>query len=200
MPPAGANAARPLPEENTVRYLIDVRGSTFNVKGSSTGVLSAFGHDPTIAIHDFWGDVEFSPGTASLEDARVLLHIRAGSLEVAGDINEKDRTEIQRRMLDEVLQANPYPEIFYECSRVTGSGNGERYWLALSGELTLKGVTRPAPVMTRVVVNDSSVRASGEFVVKMSDFGIPPVTAVGGAIRLKDELKCTFDIVARKQA
>jgi len=83
---------------------------------------------------------------------------------------------------------------------VTGSGNGERYWLALNGELTLRGITREVPVMTRAVVNDTSVRASGEFVLRQSDFGIPPVTAVGGTIRLKDELKCTFDIVARKQS
>ena len=199
MPPAGANAARPLPEENTVRYIIDVRGSTFNVKATSTGMLSAFGHDPTIAIRDFWGDVEFSPGTASLEDARVLLRIRSNSLEIAGDVNEKDRAEMQRRMVDEVLEAKQNAEILYECSRVTGSGNGESYWLALNGELTLRGVTRPVPVMTRVVVNDITVRASGEFAVKQSDFGIPPVTAVGGTIRLRDELKCTFDIVARKQ-
>jgi hypothetical protein len=30
-------------------------------------------------------------------------------------------------------------------------------------------------------------------------YGIAPVTAAAGAIRIKDEVKCTFDIVARKQ-
>lgn len=200
MPLHATNAARPLPEEDTVRYLIDARGSSFGLKASSTGLLSAFGHDPRIAIRDFWGDVEFNPADPSLERARVLLHIRSDSLEVTEEVNEKDRGEIQRRMLDEVLECPRYPEIFYECSRVTGSGNGQRYWLVLNGELTLKGVTRMLAVDVRVLMNDSNLRASGEFSIKPSDFGIPPVTAVGGTIRLKDELKCMFDIVARKQA
>lgn len=200
MPLHAGNAARPLPEEDTVRYLIDVRGSSFAIKASSTGLLSAFGHDPKVTIHDFWGDVEFNPADPSLEKARVLLHIRADSLEVTQDVNEKDRGEIQRRMFDEVLESARYPEIFYECSRVTGSGNGQRYWLVLNGELNLKGVTRTVPVDVRVLMNDSNLRASGEFSLKQSEFGIAPVTAVGGTIRLKDELKCVFDIVARKQA
>ena len=200
MPLHATNAARPLPEEDTVRYLIDVRGSSFAVKASSTGLLSAFGHDPKVAIRDFWGDVEFNPADPALERARVLLHIRTDSLEVSEDVNEKDRAEIKRRMLDEVLESARYPEIFYECSRVTGSGNGQRYWLVLNGELTLRGVTRTLPVDVRVLINDSNLRASGEFTLKQSEFGIAAVTAVGGAIRLKDELRCTFDIVARKQA
>lgn len=192
------NAARPLPEEETVRYRIDITGSSFAVKATSTGMLSAFGHDPRIAIRDFGGEVEFSPGGSSLDDARVQLNIRADSLEVTDDVNEKDRADIQRRMQDEVIDIEHYPDILYECSRVTGSGNGASYWLALNGELTLCGMTRPVLVQARIIVTDASIRASGEFLVRQSAFGIAPVTAVGGAIRLKDELKCNFDIVARK--
>lgn len=35
--------------------------------------------------------------------------------------------------------------------------------------------------------------------VRQSEYGIAPVTAAVGAIRIKDEVKCTFDIVAREQ-
>jgi hypothetical protein len=35
--------------------------------------------------------------------------------------------------------------------------------------------------------------------VRQSEDGIAPVTAAAGAIRIKDEVKCTFDIVAREQ-
>ncbi len=55
------------------------------------------------------------------------------------DIPEKDRLDIHRRMHDEVLQTDHFPEIVYECSRLTGSANGDRYWVALSGELTCTG-------------------------------------------------------------
>lgn len=190
------NAAPPLPEDAAVRYVIDARGSTFVVQASSTGLLSAFGHDPKIAIRDVRGDADFNPGGATLDDARLQLNIRAASLEVTDDISEKDREEIERRMFTEVLDTERFPEIIYECSRVTGSGSGDRYWVVLNGELTLRGITRMLPVTARLAVNGNSLRASGEFLVKQSDFGIAPVTAAGGAIKMKDELKFTFDIVA----
>jgi polyisoprenoid-binding protein YceI len=193
------NAAAPLTEDATVRYVIDARGSTFTVQAFSTGLLSAFGHDPRIAIRDFQGDVEFSPGGATLDDARLQFSIRAGSLEVKDDISEKDREEIQRRMFTEVLDTERFSEIIYECSRVTGSGSGDRYWVVLNGELTLRGLTRMLPFTARLAVNGSSLRASGEFLMKQSDFGIATVTAAAGAIKVKDELKFTFDVVARKQ-
>jgi len=128
-----------------------------------------------------------------------LLSMRADSLECVDDIPEKDREDIHRRMRGEVLETDRFPEIVYECSRVTGSGNGDRYWVALNGELTLHGVSRSLPVSARVVVSADSLRASGEFTVRQSDYEISPVSAAAGTIRVKDEVKCKFDIVAHKQ-
>jgi polyisoprenoid-binding protein YceI len=190
------NAAPPLPEDAAVRYVIDARGSSFIVQAFSTGLFSAFGHDPKIAIRDVQGSAEFNPGDATLDDARMQLSIRATSLEVTDDISEKDREEIQRRMFTEVLDTERFPEIIYECSRVTGSGSGDRYWVVLNGELTLRGITRMLPVTARLALNGNTLRASGEFLVKQSDFGIAPVTAAGGAIKVMDELKFTFEVMA----
>jgi hypothetical protein len=43
-----------------------------------------------------------------------------------------------------------------------------------------------------------SLRAHGEFTVRLSTYGIKPPSAIGGTLKVKDELKCSFDIVARK--
>jgi len=102
-------------------------------------------------------------------------------------------------MFEEVLETDRFPEIVYECSRMSASGSGDRYWVALNGELTLHGVTQALPISARAVINGNSLRASGEFSIKQSEYQIAPVSAAAGAIRLKDEVKCTFDIVARKQ-
>lgn len=194
-----SNLARQIPEEATVRYVIDAKGSTFIVRASSTGLLSAFGHNPRFAVRDFEGEIEFTPGAPNLDNARVRLNIQADSLEVADDISKKDQAEIERRAHEEVLESDHFPEIVYEASRITGNGSGERYWVTANGELTLRGTTQKVPVSARVLMNGSSLRASGEFLLRQSEFDIPPVTAAGGTIRLKDELQCTFDIVARKQ-
>jgi hypothetical protein len=40
----------------------------------------------------------------------------------------------------------------------------------------------------------------GDFTLSQKEYEIRPVSAVGGTIKLKDELKLTFDMNARKQA
>jgi hypothetical protein len=44
------------------------------------------------------------------------------------------------------------------------------------------------------------LRASGEFTLSQSVYNIKPVSVAGGALKIKDELKFSFEIVARKQA
>ena len=41
------------------------------------------------------------------------------------------------------------------------------------------------------------ITASGQFVVRQSDYGIKPVSIAGGTLKLKDEIELSFDIVAR---
>jgi hypothetical protein len=43
------------------------------------------------------------------------------------------------------------------------------------------------------------LRASGEFTLIQSDFGVKPISVAGGALKVKDELKLSFEMVARKQ-
>jgi polyisoprenoid-binding protein YceI len=192
------HATGPLLEDDTVRYVIDSKSSNFVVKVFSTGLFSAFGHDPKIAIRELQGNASFTPNGGAL-DARVDIRIQANSLEVADDVSDKDRQDINHRMRTEVLETDRFPEIVYECTRVKTSGSADRYWAALNGELTLHGVTHPMSFSARVVAEGDSLRASGEFTVRQSEYEIAPVSAAGGAIRVKDDLKCTFDIVARKQ-
>jgi len=193
------DTAKPTPEKVAARYAIDAGRSTFTVQAFSTGLLSAFGHNPRIAIRDIQGDVQFATAGTTLEDAQVHIKIRAGSLEVIDDISDKDRREIHRQMYGEVLEVDRFPEILYDGSRVTITGNGSPYSVTLNGELTLHGERHPLSVSARVIISGDTLRGSGEFSVKQSEFGISPVTVAGGAIKLKDEVKCTFNIVARKQ-
>lgn len=65
----------------------------------------------------------------------------------------------------------------------------------MNGELMLHGFQRSS---VRIAVNGDVLRATGDFSVRQSDYEIRPVSAVGGTIKLKDELKFSFDIAARK--
>jgi polyisoprenoid-binding protein YceI len=184
--------------QTAVRYLIDGKKSRFTVRAFATGMLSALGHSPTIAIPDFEGEVLFKP--EAVEQSSLHLEIHSASLVVTDDIREKDRVEINRTMHEEVLESDSFPDIVYESSSLSESKTGqEQYSGTVNGELTLHGVKRSQPVSTRISVNGDVLRATGDFSVRQSDYDIRPVSAVGGTIKLKDELKLSFDISARKQ-
>jgi len=72
------------------------------------------------------------------------------------------------------------------------------FTIALNGELALHGVTQNQPVSARVTLRGETLRAAGEFSVRQSDYDIKPVSAAGGTVKLKDELKLSFDNTARK--
>ena len=181
------------------RYVINAMVSRFTVKAFAGGLLSAFGHNPTIAIRDMQGEVHFSP--VALEQSSLHFVVRADSLAVTDNVSDKDRREMETEMRDSVLEIAKYPEIVYDAPSVTvessSDGQGD---LVLLGKLTLHGVTRSQQVPARVAVTGDMLRAFGEFSLRQSNYNIKPVSAVGGGLKVKDEVKFSFDIVARKEA
>jgi polyisoprenoid-binding protein YceI len=156
------------------------------------------GHNPTIAIRDFSGEVNFDP--AAPERASLRMEIRADSLEVTDEISGKDRKEMESMMNQKVLESSKFPAITFESAPTSAEQLGEgRYRVTMNGNLLLHGTKRNVPVTTQIALLGEKLRASGEFSILQSDYGIPLVSVAGGSLKLKDELKFTFDIVARKQ-
>jgi polyisoprenoid-binding protein YceI len=183
---------------DVVRYGLSADQSTFTVQAFSEGLLSAFGHDPAIAIRDFTGEVEFVPGI--FEAASLKVTVNGNSLAVTGEMKEKDRLELERTMRDEVLEVEKYPEIVFLSTNISTNRLAEGpYRARIIGDLTLHGVTQKSLITAEVTVTGDSLRAKGEFSLKQTDFGIKPYSAAGGTIRLKNELKFSYDIAARKE-
>ena len=179
------------------RYAINATVSRFTVKVFARGLLSAFGHSPTIAIRDIQGEVRFNP--KAIEQSSLHLVVRADSLSVTDSISDKDRREIEAEMRTRVLEVDKYPQIAYEATRISTENetNGQSN-IVLLGQLSLHGVTRPQALPARVVGTGDMLRAFGEFSLRQSNYGIKPVSAVGGGLKVKDEVTLSFDIVARR--
>jgi Ni,Fe-hydrogenase I small subunit len=62
------------------------------------------------------------------------------------------------------------------------------------------GDRQPHTFSAQVRLTSDMLRAYGEFSLLQSNFGIKPVSVAAGMLKLKDELKVSFDVVARKQA
>ena len=188
-----------MPETGTglVHYRLDPAASKFTVQAFAEGLLSMFGHDPVIGVKDFQGEASFVPET--FENASLKLTINANSLRVVNDVKEKDRQDIERTMRDEVLETGKFPEIVFQSNNVSLSRIGEgRYRGRVIGDLTLHGVTQSnISINGEVILNNDGLKTKGNFVIKQTDYKIKLVSVAGGTLKIKNEVKGRFDILAR---
>jgi polyisoprenoid-binding protein YceI len=180
------------------RYVVDGRSSRFIVRAFATGVLAAMGHNPTISVRDLDGELKFNPD--KLEASSLKIIAKSSSLSVQDDISAKDLREMERLMNQEVLETAKFPEILYQASNISITKMADMIYSAmLNGNLTLHGVSRNQPITVRVALLGSMLRASGDFSLSQTDHDIKSVSVAGGALKLKDELKLSFELVARRQ-
>jgi polyisoprenoid-binding protein YceI len=147
-----------------------------------TGVLSALGHDHEIAA-------PVTSGAVDVSGHKVELRVAAGALKVQdAKVSDKDRAEIQSNMLGpDVLDTKTYNEIRFRSTNAESAGAGA--W-KLAGELTLHGQTKPVSME----VHERDGHYAGNCRFKITDFGIKPIKAAGGTVRVKDEVQVEFDI------
>jgi len=162
---------------------IDVDHSRLKVRVFKTGFFSPFAHNHEIEAPITHGAVDTS------EHASVELSVDARKLRVGDpEVSEKDRNDIQKTMLGpDVLDSEHFTEIVFKSTAVEPSG-ADRW--TVRGDLTLHGQTRPVAV-------DVSYRAghyTGQATLKQTEFGMKPVSLLGGTVKVKDAVRIEFDI------
>ena len=112
----------------------------------------------------------------------------------APGLSADKRAEVQARMRGpEVLDSERYPDIRFISTRITPDGTDR--W-QVTGDLSLHGASRP---LTFLVVRRDG-RWRGTVSIRQRDFGIQPISIAGGTVRVKDELRVEFEIVAAKRS
>ena len=181
-----------------VTFQIDPSASRFVVQAFATGLLSVFGHNPRIAIADFDGQVEFTPET--FEKAKAKVTVQTSRMEVLDEMKRDDRKKLEQEMYGKVLDVDDFPTAVFETTNVIVRKLDQDLLAAqVTGELSFHGVTKTETFDARAATMGSTMRVSGEFTLRQSDYGIKPLSFAGGALRLKDELKFTFELIARKR-
>lgn len=192
-----AEATAAVAEANAVTYRVNPRESRFTVQAFAEGLFSSFGHNPKLNAREFSGEVQFQPDRP--EASALHFSVKADSLTVTDDVSEKDRREIERMMKEEVLETSRFPEIVFRSKTVTAARIYEGFYrVKINGELTLHGVTRDHLIDTQVRLVENGIRAEGESTLRQSDYGIRKVSVAGGTLKVKDEVKLSFLIVAQK--
>jgi polyisoprenoid-binding protein YceI len=183
---------------DSVKFVINKAVSRFSVQAFATGMLSAFGHNPKIEIRDYDAQLQFDPAT--YQNASVRVVIQTTKMEVLDEMKKDDRLKLEQEMYQKVLDVDHFPTAVYESKQVTVQKIADDSLLVTAnGDLSFHGNAHSLPVQANVLVQGTMLRINGSFSLLQSDFGIKPVSFAAGALRLKDELKFTFDLVARQQ-
>jgi polyisoprenoid-binding protein YceI len=162
---------------------MDVEHSTLTIRVFKKGLLSGFGHDHEIVA-------PLSSGAVDLAALSVEVHFNAQELRVLDpDASTSDRAKVQETMLsDKVLDAGHFKEIVFVSRSVKPARENT---FTAEGDLTLHGVTHP--LLLQVSLRNGHY--TGSVNLKQTDFGITPISLVGGSVKVRDVVEISFDIV-----
>jgi len=177
---------------------INANDSQVVILVGKAGMLSFAGHAHEVVAPAVHGRVTFDP--MDWPHASVSLEFDAAALRVTGKgESASDVPAVQRAMLgDQVLDVTRFPKIAFQSRRVSVALHGASAAdVAIEGDMTLHGTTRPMTIRATAALDAAGrVTARGSFTLKQTDFGMVPVTAAGGTIRVKDELDIQFVLKA----
>src|SRR5207244_2365214 len=149
------------------------------VRTGRTGAAAKAGHDLLLHVTAWSATVEVgedsTPTSLALDADATSLRVREGTggLQALGD---DDKENIEQTIDDEVLQRHG---IVFRSTSVRSAGDAVR--LSVEGELTLIGNARPLAFELTV---DGDGKLSGNAVVKQSEWGIKPYSALFGALKV----------------
>jgi polyisoprenoid-binding protein YceI len=167
-------------------YKLGPDDGTLSVRTGRTGAAAKAGHDLLIDVTAWEATlvVGDDPADTSIElDADAAsLRVREGTggMQSLGD---DDKANIRKTIDDEVLK---HQAISFRSTGVTG-GDGR---LSVEGELTLRSATRPLAFDLDI---GEDGRLSAVAVVKQTDWGMKPYSALFGALKVADEVRVEID-------
>jgi polyisoprenoid-binding protein YceI len=167
-------------------YKLGPDDGTLSVRTGRTGAAAKAGHDLLIHVTAWEATLEVGDDPA---DTSIALDADAASLRVREgtggmqSLGDDDKANIHQTIDDDVLKRRA---ITFRSTEVTG-GDGMH---SVQGELTLAGTTRPL-AFDLEVGDDGRLRAVA--VVKQSDWGMKPYSALFGALKVADDVRVEID-------
>ncbi len=174
-----------------LNYKIDPAKSDLSIYTSNTGLFASAGHKLEIKAKDISGNLKFDP--KSFSTGTLEIKVASNSLKVNNPTSEKDKKEIEETLCAKVLECDQFPSITFKSTQLQAKDDQTHL---ITGDLSLHGVTQSLPFEVQIKHENNQLEATGEFTLKQTDFNIKPPSAMGGTIKVKNELKITFHFVA----
>jgi hypothetical protein len=175
-------------------YRIDAAQSLITVTVRRGGALARFGHDHVVASRSVAGLVAPDAGRADFHFRLDQMTVDEAALRSAAGLDTQPGAEAiagtRENMLTRVLDAARHPVVMLHAERVPGKTD------LLRLTVTLHGVARTVEVPVAIEQSKGTITASGELRLLQTDFGITPMSVMGGAMVVQDPMELRFRIVA----
>ncbi len=159
------------------------------------GLLRTIHPTHHVGVKNFTGRIQLpadeSKATAELDaEAKSFVNIDK-------NMSDFERSGFHKVLQEDVLASERHPTIKFRSVSVSNiQKSGDHRSFTLNGDLTLRGVTKRVSLPIKVTLNNNQLRATGEGTIKQTDFGITPYSGGLGTIKMGDQLKVSFVIVA----
>jgi polyisoprenoid-binding protein YceI len=176
-------------QPDSVVYHVDP-SSRLVVKTGKAGFFGFAGHTHVIRARSVSGDLVYHPGKPT---SYLRLKLPTDSLEVLTPPDTAEIRKVTEAMRTEVLHVDKNPEMTFAADSLSASTGRVEMQLGL----TMQGTTRKVPVTAEVTIGPDTIRATGTFVVRQTDFGIKPFSGgPAGTVKVADRVTFCFDLVA----
>jgi polyisoprenoid-binding protein YceI len=174
---------------NEGRHRLGPGGGRITLRTYRSGLAAQAGHDLTIEITRWSGELDGDDGAPDRLEARIDLNSLVVKEGIGGvkPLSDRDRREIALTAL-KTLHADRYPEATFSASKFAPDDRGGG---TINGTLTLHGQSRP---LALTVSRNGDGRYQAAATLVQSDFGIKPYSGMFGALKLRDAVDVEVDI------
>ena len=162
-------------------YKLGPQDGTLSVRTGRTGTVAKAGHDLLIHVTAWSATLDLDAPSLALDVDATSLSVKEGTGGLKG-LDVDDLANIETTIDDEVLLRR---DIRFRSTAIE-QADGR---LSVRGDLTLVGETRP--IAFDLAVGDG--RVTGTAVVKQTEWGMKPYTALFGALKVADEVRVEVD-------
>jgi hypothetical protein len=113
-----------------------------------------------------------------------------------GQLTAEEIAQTREHMLNDVLDAEQNPWVTVHA---TWAAEAPKHTLLLA-QLTLHGVTRAVQIPVSFAQDEQRLKASGQFQIRQSDFGLTPYSLLGGALAVEDAVRVSFHLEATRSS
>jgi polyisoprenoid-binding protein YceI len=152
---------------------------TLSVRTGRTGAVAKAGHDLRLEVTRWEATIDGTQMELTADGSSLKVREGTGGMQA---LDDGDMANIETTIDDEVLKRDT---IAFRSTDVTETDAG----LSVRGDLTLRGATHP--IAFDVAVADGTLTAVA--VVRQTDFGIKPYSALFGALKVADEVKVELE-------